>query len=87
MAEKAEKKETPKPDKEKKEKPAEPKKAEAPAAAAEKTDAESGSRSKKINKMSLAEVEAKLEEIKGKQGGLRSRYARQLLHAKSLRRS
>jgi hypothetical protein len=81
-----EKKETPKPDKEKKDKPAEPKKAEAPAPAAEKTDTGSGPKSKKINKMSLAEVESKLEEIKGKQGGLRSKYARQLLHAKSLRR-
>ncbi len=80
----AEKTETPKPDKEKKEKPAEPKKPEAPAAAAEKSDKESSSKSKKINKMTLAEVEAKLEEIKGKQGGLSSRYALQLLHKKSL---
>jgi len=80
----AEKTETPKPDKEKKEKPAESKKPEAPVAAAEKSDKESGSKSKKINKMTLAEVEAKLEEIKGKQGGLSSRYALQLLHKKSL---
>ena len=82
----SDKKETPKPDKEKKDKPAEPKKAEAPAAAAEKNEAESGPKSKKINKMSLPEVEAKLEDIKNKQGGLRSQYARNLLHAKSLRR-
>lgn len=80
----AEKTETPKPAKEKKEKPAEPKKTEAPAAAAEKTEKGEGSHSKKINKMSLAEVQAKLEEIKAKQGGLRSKYALQLLHKKSL---
>jgi ribosomal protein L29 len=80
----AEKTETPKPDKEKKEKPAEPKKTEAPAPAAEKSEKESGSKSHKINKMTLAEVEAKLEDIKGKQGGLRSKYALQLLHKKSL---
>jgi hypothetical protein len=80
----AEKTETPKPEKEKKEKPAEPKKPEVPVAAAEKSDKESGSKSKKINKMTLAEVEAKLEEIKGKQGGMDSRYALQLLHKKSL---
>lgn len=82
----AEKTETPKPAKEKKEKPAEPKKAEAPAAAekAEKAEKAEGSQSKKINKMTLAEIQAKLEEIKTKQGGHRSKYARQLLHKKSL---
>ncbi len=82
----AEKTETPKPAKVKKEKPAEPKKTEAPApdAAAEKTEKGEGSHSKKINKMSLAEVQAKLEEIKAKQGGLRSKYALQLLHKKGL---
>jgi hypothetical protein len=52
--------------------------------AAEKSEGQTASKSKKINKMSLAEVEAKLEDIKGKQGGLRSKYARQLLHKKNL---
>ncbi len=79
----AEKTEAPKPAKEKKEKPAETKKAEAPAPAA-KPEGGEGARSKKINKMTAAEVTAKIEEIKSKQGGLRSKYARQLLQKKSL---
>jgi hypothetical protein len=79
----AEKAETPKPAKEKKAKPAEPKKAEAPAPA-EKPEKGEGSQSKKINKMTLAEIQAKLEETKAKQGGLRSKYAHHLLHKKSL---
>jgi hypothetical protein len=33
---------------------------------------------KKINKMSLAEIEKKLAEVKSAQGGLSSRYAREL---------
>jgi len=33
---------------------------------------------KKINKMSLAEIEAKLAEVKSSQGGLSSRFAREL---------
>jgi len=33
---------------------------------------------KKINKMTLVEIDAKLNEIKSTQGGLRSRYAKQL---------
>jgi len=34
---------------------------------------------KKINKMTLAEIDAKLNEAKAAQGSLRSRYAKQLL--------
>jgi len=34
---------------------------------------------KKINKMSLEEIEAKIEEVKNKMGGLHSKYGRQLL--------
>ena len=37
---------------------------------------------KKINKLTPAEIEAKLAEIKTSQGGLKSRYARQLLQRK-----
>jgi hypothetical protein len=79
----AEKTEAPKPAKEKKDKPAEPKKAEA-AAAPEKPEGGEAARSKKINKMTLDEVQAKLEDIRSKQGGLRSRYARQLLQKRDL---
>jgi hypothetical protein len=37
------------------------------------------SKNKKINKMNLAEIEAKLEEVKSSQGGLASKYAKHLL--------
>lgn len=40
-------------------------------------------RGKKINKMKLAEIEKSLEEVKGAQGGLSSRHARQLLRRKA----
>ncbi len=33
----------------------------------------------KVNKMTLAEIDAKLNEVQTAQGGLRSRYAKQLL--------
>ncbi|HNQ79792.1 MAG: hypothetical protein PHF93_06915 [Acidobacteriota bacterium] len=33
----------------------------------------------KINKLSVSEIDAKLNEVKTSQGGLGSRYARQLL--------
>jgi hypothetical protein len=33
----------------------------------------------KVNQMTLAEIDAKLNEVKTAQGGLRSRYAKQLL--------
>jgi len=53
-------------------------KTEAPAAAA----AETAPRKKKINELSLAEIEARLAECKAKQGELISKYARQLLARK-----
>jgi len=34
---------------------------------------------KKINEMTISELEAKLAEVKEKQGGLTSKYAKQLL--------
>jgi hypothetical protein len=33
----------------------------------------------KVNKLTLAEIDARLNEVKTAQGGLRSRYAKQLL--------
>lgn len=50
--------------------------AEAPAAAG------SGPKRKKINELTLAEIEARLAECQEKQGGLVSKYARQLLARK-----
>jgi len=41
--------------------------------------ADSGPKKKKINEMTIQEIEAKLAEVKEKQGGLVSKYARQLL--------
>jgi len=52
-------------------------KAAAPGAEGEK---EAGN--KKINKMSPAEIDVKLNELKTSQGGLKSRYARQLIQRK-----
>ena len=46
--------------------------AEAPAAA------EAGPKRKKINSLTLAEIEDRLAECQEKQGGLASKYARQL---------
>jgi hypothetical protein len=55
-------------------------KSEAPASGgAEQSKAETN---KKINKMTLAEIDAKLNEVKVAQGFLRSRYAKQLLQRK-----
>ena len=45
---------------------------------------ESKNRGKKINKMTLPEINKKLEEIKDSMGGHSSRYARQLLHRKTV---
>jgi hypothetical protein len=57
-----------------------PAKTDAPASGgAEQNKAE---RNKKINKMTLAEIDAKLNEVKVAQGFLRSRYAKQLLQRK-----
>jgi hypothetical protein len=59
------------------EKKADPK-PEAQAAAA----SESGPKTKKINQLGLAEIEVRLAECQEKQGGLASKYARQLLARK-----
>jgi hypothetical protein len=61
------------------EKKAQPK-AEAPAPAP--AAAESRPKRKKINTLSLAEIDARLAECQEKQGGLASKYARQLLARK-----
>ena len=74
MAEKKDAAKAPKPVKEAKKEAPKPE----PAAAAAPGSEKSESANKKINKMSLAEIDAKLNEIKSSQGGLRSRYARQL---------
>lgn len=55
-------------------------KAETPAAPAEEPKAEGN---KKVNKMTVAEIDAKLNEVKAAQGSLRSRYARQLIQRKT----
>jgi len=39
---------------------------------------------KKINEMTLKELDAKLAEVQEKQGGLTSKYARQLLRRKKV---
>jgi hypothetical protein len=44
---------------------------------------EKAKRGKKINKMNLAEVEKRLEEVKSAQGGHASRYARELRRRKN----
>jgi ribosomal protein L29 len=50
-----------------------------------KPEGEKSSKNKKINKMTSAEIDAKLDALKTNQGGLRSRYARGLqLRKKSL---
>jgi len=43
-----------------------------------KPEGEKAAKNKKINKLSLAEIDLKLNELKTSQGGLQSRYARQL---------
>ncbi len=48
---------------------------------------EKAKKGKKTNKMTLAEVEKKLEEIKSAQGGLSSRYAKELIRRQGLLRS
>jgi hypothetical protein len=42
---------------------------------------------KKINKMSLAEIEEKLSEVKSSQGGLSSRFARELQRRRDVLRA
>ena len=58
------------------------KKAEPKAAAPAPAAAESGPKRKKINVLSLAEIDARLAACQEKQGGLTSKYARQLLARK-----
>jgi ribosomal protein L29 len=59
---------------------ADPKATPAPGGA----EAEKAAGNKKINKMTPAEIDAKLNELKTSQGGLKSRYAKQLIqHKKS----
>lgn len=48
---------------------------------------EKAKRNKKINQLTLAEIEKKLEEIKGSMGGYSSRYARELLRRKEILKS
>jgi len=43
-----------------------------------KPEGEKTVKNKKINKMTAAEIDATLNELKTSQGGIRSRYARQL---------
>jgi len=45
---------------------------------------EDASRRKKINRLSLAEIEAKLEQLKATSGGMRTRYAQHLLRRASV---
>lgn len=54
------------------------------AAADPQAEGRAGSKKKKTNKMTLAEVEAELAACREKQGGLVSRYARQLLARKKV---
>jgi hypothetical protein len=55
-----------------------------PAAAppTEGAEGEKAQSHKKINKMTLGEIDAKLNEVRVSQGGLKSRYAKQLLQRK-----
>lgn len=77
----AEKKEPAKAKKEKA-KPEAEKAAKKEETAPEGVEASPSKSSKKINKMTLEEVEAKLEDVKTTQGGLSSKYAQQLLRRK-----
>jgi hypothetical protein len=53
--------------------------AEAPAAEEKPKKAEAVSKSKKINKMTKADIEAKLESLKTTPGGMQTKYAQHLL--------
>jgi hypothetical protein len=55
----------------------------APAAEAPKAE-EGAKKNKKINIMSLKEIDAKLKAVKEKMGNLKSRYAKQLLKQKDI---
>ena len=58
--------------------------ADAEPAEEEKDDKPAAPIKKKVNKMTLAEVNAKLKDVAENQGGLESRYAAALLDRKSL---
>ena len=53
--------------------------AKAGEASPEAAATESSSKKKKINEMTATEIESKLAELKEKQGGFTSRYARHLM--------
>ena len=55
----------------------------APAAEGQKKE----SHNPKVNKMTLAQIEKKIEEVQSSQGGLMSRYAKQLLRRRDLLKS
>jgi len=57
--------------------------AEAPTAEEKPEKAESSAKNKKINKMTSAEIEAKLEGFKTTPGGMQTKYAQHLLQRKS----
>jgi hypothetical protein len=48
------------------------------------SDKEKSSKSKKINRLALSEIEAQLEAIKKSEGSWRSKHARQLLARKAV---
>lgn len=47
-------------------------------------DAEKAKKNKKIKRMTLAEIEAKLQEVQQKMGGFQSKYAQHLLARKAV---
>jgi tRNA-binding EMAP/Myf-like protein len=49
-----------------------------------KSEGEKAAKTPKINKLDVAEIDAKLNEIRTAQGGLGSRYAKQLLLRKKV---
>lgn len=75
MADKKEKEAAPKAPQPKPEKAA-----EAPPAEEKPEKAEGASKNKKINRMTRAEIEAKLENLKTTPGGMQTKYAQHLLH-------
>jgi len=48
----------------------------------EKTESPTPKKKKKINKMTLSEIETKLKEVDDKMGGLNSKYAQHLIQRK-----
>lgn len=60
---------------------------EAGEAASEEIPAAEPGKKKKINQMTLAEIDAKLKKVHASQGGLQSKYARQLIQRKNTLKS